>query len=69
MMGEPPTQGNQSHRYVFIGACFLLVLCLTALLVETVREHDFRPWLLLVIVFSVIAWTNRGKWLTRSKKS
>ena len=68
-MKEHPAKRPRLNLYILITAYLLLVVCLTGLLVETIRDHDLRPWLILVGVFGVIAWTNRAKWVGRSKKS
>jgi len=64
-MKEHPAKRPRLNLYILITAYLLLVVCLIGLLVATIRDHDFRPWLLLAIVFGVIAWTNRAKWVSR----
>jgi hypothetical protein len=66
---RPTIKPSLLNKWVLIGAYILLVLCLTALLVDSFLEHDFRCLLLVGIVMSVIAWMNRSKWLSRPKKS
>ncbi len=66
-MAEQSPRRSRKDLAVLVVAWVLLLLCVTALAVITLRTGNTVPWAILALTLGVRAWMSRGRWLKRRR--